>query len=69
MGKEVNPITNTNWEHTGVRPDIAISGEDALKAAHIMAIERLIAKEESNERRGSFEHVLADVKQHYESRQ
>jgi len=31
--REVSPITGTNWEGTGVKPDIAIAADSALDAA------------------------------------
>jgi hypothetical protein len=41
-GRAVNPVTNTNWEGTGVRPDVAVPAEEALRTAHIRALERLL---------------------------
>ncbi len=41
-GRAINPITKTNWEGTGVKPDVAISAGEALKKAHIMALQELI---------------------------
>ena len=32
-GRARNPITGTNWEGVGVKPDTAVPGENALKAA------------------------------------
>jgi hypothetical protein len=32
-GRAINPITKTNWEGTGVRPDIAVPADSALSAA------------------------------------
>jgi len=32
-GRAINPITKTNWEGTGVRPDIAVASDRALDAA------------------------------------
>lgn len=43
VGRAVNPITKTNWEGTGVDPDIRIDPADALKQAHVRAIEKLLA--------------------------
>lgn len=34
FGRAINPITNTNWEGTGVTPDVAVPAADALRAAH-----------------------------------
>ncbi len=31
IARAVNPITNTNWENTGITPDIVIEEEQALK--------------------------------------
>jgi retinol-binding protein 3 len=32
-GRAINPITKTNWEGVGVRPEIAVSADSALSAA------------------------------------
>lgn len=42
MGRAINPITKTNWEGTGVAPDVACPAGDALTRAQIMALEELI---------------------------
>jgi hypothetical protein len=36
-----NPITHTNWEGTGVRPDVVTTSADALTRAHQLALERI----------------------------
>ena len=38
----VNPHTKSNWEGTGVAPDIAVPSEDALRAAQIRILDLLI---------------------------
>lgn len=43
VGRAINPYTKTNWEGTGVEPDIKIDPADALKQAHVKAIEKLLA--------------------------
>jgi hypothetical protein len=40
-GQPVNPITGTNWEGIGVKPDIPVPSATALSRAHTLAIERL----------------------------
>jgi retinol-binding protein 3 len=40
-GMAINPITKTNWEGTGVEPDIKTTKEDALNTAIIKALEKL----------------------------
>lgn len=37
-GRAVNPVTKTNWEGTGVEPDIRVPKEQALKTAYLMAL-------------------------------
>jgi hypothetical protein len=46
-GRPVNPVTGTNWERTGVQPDVEVAVEEALTRAHIVALEKLLAKESS----------------------
>jgi CubicO group peptidase (beta-lactamase class C family) len=36
--RAINPITKTNWEGTGVKPDVDVPAAQALKAAHLLAI-------------------------------
>jgi retinol-binding protein 3 len=41
FGRAVNPITHTNWEGTGVAPDIAVPQNKALTTAHMEALKKL----------------------------
>ncbi|MCT9006732.1 S41 family peptidase [Streptomyces rhizosphaerihabitans] len=41
VGRAVNPVSGTNWEGTGVEPDIACAAADALDRAHALALARL----------------------------
>jgi hypothetical protein len=43
-GRPINPVTGTNWEGTGVKPDIPVPAATALDKAHALAIERLITE-------------------------
>ncbi len=49
--KPVNPITGTNWEHTGVEPHIAVSSKQALDKAYLMALEKILKTTKSNEQK------------------
>jgi len=40
-GRAINPITKTNWEGTGIEPDIKTSALDALDTAHREALKTL----------------------------
>lgn len=43
VGRSVNPVSGTNWEGTGVRPDVEVAADDALTRAHELALEKLAA--------------------------
>src|ERR1041384_8172053 len=45
FGSAYNPITKTNWEGVGVKPDVQVAAEDALKVAHLMALRKLSSRE------------------------
>ena len=49
FGKAVNPITNSNWEGTGIEPHIKTSKADAYDKAYLLALEELIKKETDEE--------------------
>lgn len=42
-GRAINPITRTNWEGTGVTPDIAVPADRALPTAHLAALRKIAA--------------------------
>jgi hypothetical protein len=46
-GTPVNPITGTNWEGTGVTPDVAVPAGEALRRAQLAALEGVLAKRAS----------------------
>ena len=39
-GRAISPITKTNWEGTGVSPDINVPADQALHVARIMALKK-----------------------------
>jgi len=60
-GRSINPITKTNWEHVGVKPEVAVPAEEALKTAHAAILRTLIPKEKDPEDRLQLEALLARV--------
>jgi retinol-binding protein 3 len=46
--RPVSPITQTNWEGTGVKPDIEVSADLALKTAHLAALKKLLENSASS---------------------
>jgi C-terminal processing protease CtpA/Prc len=41
-GRAINPISKTNWEGTGVEPDIKVPKEQALKVAYVAALTKSV---------------------------
>jgi hypothetical protein len=44
IGRAINPITKTNWEGTGVAPDIATTKKEAFDKAYALALDDLSSK-------------------------
>ncbi|KPL02437.1 MAG: hypothetical protein AMJ90_05825 [candidate division Zixibacteria bacterium SM23_73_2] len=51
FGRAVNPITGTNWEGTGVEPDIKVPADEAFEVAHFEALKKLYDKCKDEERK------------------
>jgi hypothetical protein len=45
FARAVNPISKTNWEGTGVEPDVKVPAADALTTAEKLAAEKLASKQ------------------------
>lgn len=41
-GRAINPVSGTNWEGTGVAPDVPVPQEQAFTSAYRMALESLL---------------------------
>ena len=46
FGRAINPISGTNWEGTGVEPDVEVAAPEALAVAHERALAALAEKAE-----------------------
>lgn len=60
-GRARSPITQTNWEGTGVVPDIDMPAEKALNHAQILALKKLIAQEKNERRKQAMSGRLAEL--------
>lgn len=60
-GRAINPITKTNWERVGVRPDVAVASDLALRTAHLAALRRLRESASDPERRQAIDRAITDV--------
>ena len=68
-GRAISPVTKTNWEGTGVKPDVEVPAEQALTVARLMALKKNISNIKEAELRGAvqaeidrLEKELADLK-------
>lgn len=60
-GYAINPVTKTNWEGVGVKPDIQVPEQQALSAAEKRALQHLIAKTTDRENLSSLKQALASL--------
>lgn len=58
VGHAVSPITKTNWEGTGVEPDIKVAKELALKTAHLLALNKLLEKATDEREKNSLKDLI-----------
>ncbi|MFY0562248.1 hypothetical protein ACN28E_00270 [Archangium lansingense] len=61
FGRAVSPITGTNWEGTGVTPDLQVPADKALVAAHRDALKKLHDQAQDAERKQKFAWALQKV--------
>ncbi len=61
-GRAVNPITKTNWEGVGVKPDIDVPPATALREAHVRALQELMKSAKDDERRAFLQRSLDAAK-------
>jgi len=47
FAKSLDPVTKTNWEGTGVEPDVKVAAADALETAEKLALEKIQEKKGS----------------------
>ncbi len=59
FARAVNPITGTNWEGTGVAPDVEVPAAQAFDAAYREALKALVEAADDGARRAELERLLA----------
>lgn len=60
-GRAINPITRTNWEGTGVTPDVKVASSDALVSAQKLALAKLAAEERDPEKAALLRARMAEL--------
>ena len=59
--RAINPITHTNGEHVGVKPDVATTAADAMKTAYVTILKERIATTDDAEERALLDDTLDSV--------
>lgn len=57
-GRAISPITKTNWEGTGIEPDVKVPKEQALKVAYLMALKKSYEKETNPDMKSQVKEVI-----------
>lgn len=61
IGRAINPVTGTNWEGVGVKPDVPASSLMALHRAHLMALQSAAKATRDPQWRERLEELRAEV--------
>jgi C-terminal processing protease CtpA/Prc len=57
-GRAISPITKTNWEGTGVEPDVKIPQEQALKTAYLLALNKSLEKSKDDNLKNALKRII-----------
>jgi hypothetical protein len=60
-GRAVSPVTKTNWEGTGVEPDVKVPADQALKTAQLMALRKAAEKATDEELKGALQREIESL--------
>lgn len=61
-GRSISVFTNTDWEGTGVDPDVRVTADRALTTAHLMALEKRAPTVTNPRMKGEIESAIARLK-------
>ena len=57
-GRAISPVTKTNWEGTGVEPDVKVPQEQALKTAYISALNKSLEKSKDENLKNALKKII-----------
>jgi hypothetical protein len=61
VGRAINPYSKTNWEGTGVTPDVPVPAAEAFDRAYSMALDKLRSKATEPQRKREYEWILSGL--------
>jgi C-terminal processing protease CtpA/Prc len=59
VARAINPYSKTNWEGTGVTPDVQVPAAEAFDRAYAMALDKLRSKTSDPQWKREYEVLLA----------
>lgn len=57
-GRAINPVTKTNWEGTGVEPDVKVPKELALKTAYLLALNKSLERAKNDDIKNALKQII-----------
>lgn len=61
VGRAVNPITKTNWEGTGVEPDVKVPADQALHVAQLNALKKAADTTKDEQFKGALQRRIDEL--------
>jgi hypothetical protein len=61
VGRAVNPITKTNWEGTGVEPDVKVPADQALHVAQLNALKKAADATKDEQLKGALQRRIDEL--------
>lgn len=61
FARSVNPVSRTNWQGVGVRPDVSAPAAQALRLAHVAALRRLATRAADDRERGELTEIADTI--------
>jgi C-terminal processing protease CtpA/Prc len=58
IGRAISPITKTNWEGTGVEPDIKVPKDQALKTAYLLALNKAVERAKDDNLKANLKNLI-----------
>ncbi|HEX8187042.1 MAG TPA: S41 family peptidase [Pyrinomonadaceae bacterium] len=60
-GRAVSPVTKTNWEGTGVEPDVKVPADQALRTAQVLALKKAVERTTDEELRRALQREIESL--------
>lgn len=68
-GRAISPVTKSNWEGTGVEPDVKVPADLALKTAHVAALRKHLEKVKEAHIKDAIRQLIDDMQKELDGAQ